>query len=93
MVSEEDKKLYALALAYVEDDVEIPVKFMQTEEMTSAFAGITDFGGVVFNELNSDMESDVVVKAKDLRSDKYGDEYEATTTLTALTELNVGDTF
>lgn len=93
MKTEDPKKLYAFALVYVDSDVEIPVKFKQTESLTSAFAGITDYGSLFFNEENSDLSANVTIEAKDLRSDTYGEIFESSTTLTALAGMNVGDTF
>lgn len=93
MKSEESKKLYAFAFVYEESDVEIPVKFSQTETLTTAFAGMTDYGSLFFNEANSDMEATVTIEAKDLRSESYGEKFETTVALSALVSMNVGDTF
>lgn len=61
--------------------------FAQTESLTEACGGITEYGMLVFNTENSDLESNVTIACV-----AGGSTVEATTSLgTLLTDSDVGD--
>lgn len=81
-------KMYGISLALFDGDNMLHAKFNQTESLTNAFAGITDFGAMVFNDANSDMSATVTIEA--VAED--GTDVTADITLTALKDKAVGDT-
>lgn len=60
--------------------------FVQTEDLTEACGGITEYGMLVFNSVNSDLEDEVTIACV-----AGGSEIEATTSLgTLLTDGELG---
>lgn len=58
-----DGQVLASFSFYVDDGENIvnDAVFYQTEDLTEAAAGITEYGMLVFNTVNSDLESDVTI--------------------------------
>lgn len=44
-------------------DEEFPATFVQPSNLTAAVAGITDYGMIIFNTVDSDMDDDVTIAA------------------------------
>lgn len=88
---------YAIALGVFDmSDPDLPsegiyeynAKFLQGEDMTNAYVGITDYGAVFFNTENSDMGSNITIVAVDENGEEL---VNVTTTLQDLANKNIGD--
>lgn len=85
---------YALNFKVYKDEYPVEVEhvpvnavFIQEADLTEAFAGITEYGALKFNSVNSQMENNVTIKAKLL---DFDEEVEATTTLATLANMEIG---
>lgn len=79
---------YAISLVvYNDENVEIGANFIQTETLTEAFAGITEYGALKFNTLNSNLDTEIEFKAITVDTKE---EVIATKTLTDLINMEVG---
>lgn len=90
----ESGRAYALAFTLVDrgrdSDVEVPARFPQTQELTSAMIGITDYGAMYINSesLPADFTGDITVTAVTLDD---GTEYTGTFSYDDIGDLVVGD--
>lgn len=53
----------ALGVYDSETNEEYPAKFVQPQNLTTAYGGITEYGMLVFNSLNSDLDDTVTIAA------------------------------